>query len=1003
MKRLFYALMLVLSLGFTISSCKKIDEEIKEDEPKTVEITSITATLSPITKTELHDGYKVLWSPGDKICVLNKEGSATFTALNSEPTPTVEFKGSFSIPYREYSGGGPYTYTFYGVYPYSSDTTIEPAVPDATHPWTRVIIKTPLPSEQTAVAGSFSDDLAISVGTLSNDDLMLFHNVCGLFEFTLGREDVTKVSIRGNAGQYLAGTLRVLDDTDPGNRYPADVVDNGVGVVSLSTPEGTYFQKGTPYYFVLAPTVLHNGFTLTFNTDSGVLTKSVDKNIEIKSSVIGYMTNVDKDAVPSFVPFEDPLFKAYCIENFDKDEDGEIGFEEALEVQSIYFVAHDGEPKASSLSGIEFFTNLKTLNFSGHNVETIDLSNNTQLEALICPSNPLSELDLSNNQAVKTINVSSSSLSSLDVSNHPSLMSLAAAMCGSLITINASNNPYLKELSCPLCPSLSSIDVSNTPQLEFFEASDCILSSLDYSGHPIVTYFAVSGNRLTSLILSDCNRYDPYLGKGIMNCSSNQLTSLILDNVSLGTINCSDNQLVSLDLSTVSAGMIDCSNNRLTSLDLSAMVPQVENPVLSVDCTNNPLEYIYVPIGYMFTLAYPEGTELRYKANNGIDDYTREDWGAVSNNVIYYTTTDGEPIRISDDKMDANGIVSNKYVDGRGVLTFNKELTSLKYGIFDGCSTMSSVTLPESITTLDRPFISCINLSEIISPLSTSDERCLISNGKLLAVASGGLTSFIVPDEVTSLQSAFIGLSNLREVVLPAGLTSMGRNEFQGCTSLESITLPAGIRQIPEGAFMYCTNLSQVSMPVGVETIGKAAFDHCESLPSITIPESVTSIEAGAFFGCSSFTSITIPQGVTTIELYLFNGCSSLTSVTLPESVTSIGDSAFINCTSLASITLPASVTDIEYAAFRGCSSLTSITIPQNVTLIDSIDGVFEGCSSLTSIIVRPNNPPYLRSPGNPGSNDRWQIYVPAARVENYRNNSLWGIYADRIHSIDEM
>ena len=62
---------LILCMGISLSSCKKIDESIKEEEPKTVTITSITATLSPITKTKLQDGYKVLWSPGDKITLFN--------------------------------------------------------------------------------------------------------------------------------------------------------------------------------------------------------------------------------------------------------------------------------------------------------------------------------------------------------------------------------------------------------------------------------------------------------------------------------------------------------------------------------------------------------------------------------------------------------------------------------------------------------------------------------------------------------------------------------------------------------------------------------------------------------------------------------------------------------------------------------------------------------------------------------------------------------------------
>ena len=56
-----------------------------------------------------------------------------------------------------------------------------------------------------------------------------------------------------------------------------------------------------------------------------------------------------------------------------------------------------------------------------------------------------------------------------------------------------------------------------------------------------------------------------------------------------------------------------------------------------------------------------------------------------------------------------------------------------------------------------------------------------------------------------------------------------------------------------------------VVLPAGVTSIGNGAISGCESLTSITIPDSVTSIGDHAFEGCTSLTSITIPAGVTSI------------------------------------------------------------------------------------------------------------------------------------------
>ena len=69
------------------------------------------------------------------------------------------------------------------------------------------------------------------------------------------------------------------------------------------------------------------------------------------------------------------------------------------------------------------------------------------------------------------------------------------------------------------------------------------------------------------------------------------------------------------------------------------------------------------------------------------------------------------------------------------------------------------------------------------------------------------------------------------------------------------------------------SNIKQVIIGDGVTTIGGGAFYKCRSLTSITIPKNVTTIGIHAFYDCRSLTSITIPNSVTTIGYYAFSGC----------------------------------------------------------------------------------------------------------------------------------
>ena len=159
--------------------------------------------------------------------------------------------------------------------------------------------------------------------------------------------------------------------------------------------------------------------------------------------------------------------------------------------------------------------------------------------------------------------------------------------------------------------------------------------------------------------------------------------------------------------------------------------------------------------------------------------------------------------------------------------------------------------------------------SEKVVVPDTIDGKSVTSIGGWAFYDCTSLKSITIPNSVTSIgDDAFSGCTSLTSITIPNSVTSIGNNAFSGCSSLTSITIPDSVTEIGYSAFSGCSSLTSITIPNSVTSIGNNAFSGCSSLTSITVSNSVTSIGYYAFEGCTSLTSITIPNNATSIGYF---------------------------------------------------------------------------------------------------------------------------------------
>ena len=205
------------------------------------------------TKTALTSDYNVIWTSGDQISVFANGNNSQFTASNIRASESG-LEGGVAT----FEGMATAADVYYGVYPYNESATIS-----------ETIVSTVLPTDQTAVAGSFAVGSNISVAKAAEEDVLQFRNAGAIVGLTVKGEGISAVRLQsadGTAAMSGAVTVDVSGDT-PVMAMASGAV-NHVRLVaeqpSDDNPDATgTLASGSTYYFVVAPGE-YSGLQLVF-------------------------------------------------------------------------------------------------------------------------------------------------------------------------------------------------------------------------------------------------------------------------------------------------------------------------------------------------------------------------------------------------------------------------------------------------------------------------------------------------------------------------------------------------------------------------------------------------------------------------------------------------------------------------------------------------------------------------------------------------------------------
>ena len=383
---------------------------------------------------------------------------------------------------------------------------------------------------------------------------------------------------------------------------------------------------------------------------------------------------------------------------------------------------------------------------------------------------------------------------------------------------------------------------------------------------------------------------------------------------------------------------------------------------------------------------------------------------------------------------------TGSYMPFRGIktlkkVTFGGNFTNIDGEMFQGCTGLTEVIYNEGVNVTSvgaGAFANCTSLKSLTIP------ETITSIPDRLCYGAKALTSITMSDNVTSIGATAFYNSGLTSFNFPSALQYIYSNAFQNSAIEGTVSLPAGVQSIGTQAFAG-TKVTKVEIPAAVASIGSAAFAPITTLAEIVVDEANTAFKVvngvlvsangarllvsahqgtvgtDAFaavtnidnyglayapcevmelpaleavgnyaFANSALKAFTIKANVT-LGSNIFNN-SALESIVFEDGRNEIPQGICAGCSKLNAVTLPSTATNIMKDAFANCPSLKHMEIPANVNYMEP--GAVP--TSIESLRVLNPNTPALAANVFSASQSGVECKVASSAVAKYKAASQW-------------